>query len=217
MDLLEFARGPVLYGSLMLFLLGTLWRLSGVLFMRYRSDLSKPRRTDTFWGGTRTVFTRFWPRREFFAATRFQLVMAYTFHIGLAVVVFFFVPHIEFIEGLLGIAWPGLSNDIILLAGALTVGALLAMLIRRLGNPTLRLISRFDDYFSWLVTILPVATGLMAYAHLGPRYETMLAIHILSVSLLFAWFPFGKLMHAVLFVPSRALTGASFERKGVRA
>jgi nitrate reductase gamma subunit len=45
----------------------------------------------------------------------------------------------------------------------------------------------------------------------------MLALHILSVELLMIWFPFGKLMHAVLVFPSRFQTGASFGRRGVRA
>jgi hypothetical protein len=31
------------------------------------------------------------------------------------------------------------------------------------------------------------------------------------------WFPFGKLMHGLLWVPSRATEGALFERKGVEA
>jgi hypothetical protein len=62
-----------------------------------------------------------------------------------------------------------------------------------------------------------VLTGMMAYTHLGPRYETMLAIHILSVEFLMIWLPLGKLMHMFLFVPGRAALGATFERRGVRA
>lgn len=217
MTLLDFARGPALQWSLALMLAGTLWRLLSVLLMVYRTDYSRPRRNDSLWGATRTVFSRMWPHREFFAATRYQMVMAYAFHIGLAITVFAFVPHIQFIKGLLGVSWAGLPNNIVILAGAVTLAALLALLVRRLGTPVLRLISNWDDYFSWFVTAAPVLTGMMAFSHLGPRYETMLAVHLLSVALLFAWFPFGKLFHAVLFVPSRAVIGAAFERKGVRA
>jgi nitrate reductase gamma subunit len=217
MNLLDFARGPALQWSLIILLLGTAWRLIGVLFLAYRADYTQPRRTDAWQGGAWAILRRMWPRPEFFAATRYQLVMAYAFHVGLAIVVFAFVPHILFIRGLTGLSWPGLPNNIVILAGAITLGALVAMLLRRLSSPVLRLISDWDDYFSWLVTVTPVVTGLMAYAHLGPRYEHMLAIHLLSVELLFVWFPFGKLMHAVLFVPSRAAIGSSFERKGVRA
>jgi len=53
-------------------------------------------------------------------------------------------------------------------------------------------------------------------AHLGLRYETMLAIHILSFELLLIWFPFGKLMHLFFVFPSRYNVGAIFARRGVR-
>jgi nitrate reductase gamma subunit len=49
------------------------------------------------------------------------------------------------------------------------------------------------------------------------RYETVLALHILSICLLLVWFPFGKLMHALFIWPSRYKVGAAFARRGVRA
>ena len=81
----------------------------------------------------------------------------------------------------------------------------------------LKTISNADDYISWFVTLLPLVTGVMAFAHWGPRYETMLAIHLLSVALLMIWIPFGKLMHMLMFIPSRAQLGVKFERRGVKA
>jgi nitrate reductase gamma subunit len=82
-------------------------------------------------------------------------------------------------------------------------------------NPVKRLISNFDDYFSWLVTIAPLATGMAAFAHLGGwPYERLLAIHLLSAELLLVWFPFGKLMHAFTIFVARGSTGMLFERKG---
>jgi nitrate reductase gamma subunit len=81
----------------------------------------------------------------------------------------------------------------------------------------LRLISNFDDYFTWLVTVLPVITGLMAVAHVGARYETLLALHILSVEVFLVWFPFGKLMHSFIAFGSRYATGVAFAHKGARA
>jgi nitrate reductase gamma subunit len=57
---------------------------------------------------------------------------------------------------------------------------------------------------------------MMAYAHAVRPYESVLALHILSVELLLIWFPFGKLMHAVLFAFSRGATGIRFSHRGVR-
>jgi nitrate reductase gamma subunit len=88
------------------------------------------------------------------------------------------------------------------------------VLFRRLTHRVLRLLSNFDDYFSWFITTLVIVTGLMATAHFGGRYETLLGLHILSFDVLLLWFPFGKLMHAFYIMPSRAINGFLLARKG---
>ena len=98
----------------------------------------------------------------------------------------------------------------------ITAGVGVALLIRRLTHPVLKLISNFDDYFSWLVTMAPIVTGLIIPIRFGIRYETLLAIHILSVAVLLAWLPFGKLAHAFLVFFSRGTTGMVLERRGAK-
>ena len=93
---------------------------------------------------------------------------------------------------------------------------MIAALVRRIVNPVQRLLSRFDDYFSWAVTFLPVLTGVIAASHLGARYETLLALHVLSVNLLLIWLPFGKLMHWLLVFITRAQTGAHLNHRGAQ-
>ncbi len=216
MDLLEFARGPALTVALVVFVVGVLWRLLAIFFLHHRRDYSEPRKGGIapVVGGARVVFERMWPRKEFQPRTTYSQTLGYIFHIGLAVIVFGGGFHILFIRDLFGVSWPNLPNAFIYFTGVVTVIVLIALLIRRMSHPVLRLLSNFDDYFSWVVTILPVLTGLMAVAHLGARYESLIAMHILSFELLLVWFPFGKLMHAFLFVPSRAVTGYIFTRRG---
>ncbi len=217
MTLLDFARGPALHWALIIFVAGSLWRLLGAFLVRREKDLSDPRSHSTAAGGLRTIFTRMWPRKEFQSSTLFSVVAGYAMHIGLAIVVFLFTPHILFIDSLFGISWPGISNDLVMFAGVVTVAAMVALLIRRINTPVLKLISTPDDYISWVITILPVITGMMAYAHIGGPYQTVLAVHILTVELLLIWFPFGKLFHAIWWVPSRAQIGAGMQRRGVKA
>jgi nitrate reductase gamma subunit len=154
--------------------------------------------------------------RDFGQTSMFAVVNGYIFHVGLAVVVFGFAQHILFIKGLFGISWPGLPTSVISIAAIVTLASLVAALVRRMTNPVLKLISTANDYFSWLITFLPVATGLLAVSHLGARYETLLAIHLLSVAALLIWFPFGKLMHAFLVFVTRSETGILYSRRGVR-
>ncbi len=64
--------------------------------------------------------------------------------------------------------------------------------------------------------MLPLVTGLLIPVRLGVRYETLLAIHILSVVVLMVWLPFGKLGHTFLVFITRGTTGMVLERRGAR-
>lgn len=218
MDLLDFARGPAMQWSLVILTIGIFWRLFGIIFLKRKKDLSEPRVEGAWKGAIKTIFSRSLPAKAFASRVIYSNLLGYIFHIGLAVVVFAFLPHILWFESILGFQWPALPSGVVMFAGVVTLFALVALLVKRLTDPVLRLISNFDDYFSWLVTVVPLVTGLLAYTHvtLGMRYETMLAIHILSVEFLFIWLPFGKLGHSFLIFLSRGTTGALFARKGAR-
>lgn len=216
MALLEFARAEGLQIAATVFSVGLAWRLVHLFLTARKSDLSAARQGGAIAGGLRTIFSRFVHHEPFRERTRNGTIIAYTFHIGLAVIVLGGAPHILFIESLTGLHWAPLPTLLIHVTAAITLAALLAAIVRRFNHPVLRMLSNFDDYFSWLVTTLPVLTGLLAVAHIGPRYETMLALHILSFEAFLVWFPFGKLMHSVIVFGSRYTTGFTFTRRGAR-
>lgn len=224
MDLITFARGAALNAAFAIFILGIAWRLISIFRHPAKSDLSLPRTTRTLSGAIRTIFSRMVPHREFRASTRFSVINGYVFHLGLAIIVFGFLPHIVFINRLTGISWPALPNGVVYLVAAITIMSLLIALMVRMNNPVLALLSNFDDYFSWLVTMLPLATGMAALGSLGESDSALgasqnglaVAVHLLSFELLLIWLPFGKLAHAVLVFVSRGTTGSQFARKGAR-
>ena len=217
MTLLEFARGPGLYWATIIFVLGIVWRLAGALLLPRLKDFSKARDPANFKNGVRTIITRSAPAHELEKNIKFQHYTGYIWHIGLFIVILFYAPHIEFFKSIFGFGWPHLPNNIITISAAITMAVLIALLIRRMVHPVLKIISNMDDYISWFVSFLPLLTGVMAFAHIGPRYEVMLAIHILSVELLMIWFPFGKLIHGLTIWPSRYQLGVTFGRRGVKA
>jgi nitrate reductase gamma subunit len=216
MDLLTFARGPGFWFALAVFCLGTTWRILAFALLRIGHEWSRPRNGifKSLLTGLLVTGTRSWPHREFIGRTGAGEALGYSYHLGLFTVVLLFTPHIVFLGSILGFTWPGLPSVAVTIVAVLTATLFLAVLFRRVTNPVMRLLSNFDDYFSWVVTMLVLGTGLAATAHLGARYETLLGIHILSFDLLLVWFPFGKLMHAFYIMPSRALNGALLTRKG---
>ena len=216
MTLLEFARGPALQVAMIIFVLGATWRFFGALLLPWRLAPAEPRKgaSSPIAAAFKGVVVKMWPHKPFQKAGMFTFVNGYILHFGLAIVVFLFAPHILFIKGLTGLSWPALPNNIVHPIAIVTLASLVAGLVHRLRSPVLRLISRADDYVSWLATILPVLTGLHATIHAGGSYETLLAIHILSICAFLIWFPFGKLMHAFMFVFSRAMTGVRMGQRG---
>lgn len=216
MDLLEFARGEGLRIAVVIFSAGLIWRLVHLFLTIRKTDLSEARFSGEVAGGFRAIFSRFLHHKPFREQTRNGTIIAYTFHIGLAIIVLGGAPHILFIESFSGLGWSPLPTVIVHVAAAITLAAMIAAFARRLGHPVLKMLSNFDDYFSWLVTALPVITGLLAVAHIGARYEVMLALHILSFDVFLVWFPFGKLMHSIIVFGSRYTTGVTFTRRGAR-
>ncbi len=112
------------------------------------------------------------------------------------------------------------------LSGIVLVVAALYLLARRITNPMLRYISLAADYFPLLLVLGIGATGIMlryffhtdiaavkqlaiGLATLHPvvpaGISSLFYVHIFLVSVLFAYFPFSKLLHApgVFMSPSR--------------
>jgi len=216
MDLLEFARGPALQVAAYILVAGTIWRIVGIVLLKEKPDYSEPRARGGYFAALKVIWTRAFTAEPFRKATLYPKMMGYVMHVGLFATVFLFTPHIMFFEGWTGFDWPGLPNSAIFFIGVATVVSGVALIVRRMTSPVLKLISNFDDYFSWFVTMLPLVTGLLIPVRALFRYEDLLAFHILSVALLLIWLPFGKLGHTFLVFITRGTTGMVFERRGAK-
>jgi nitrate reductase gamma subunit len=225
MDWLELARGPLLAAALAVFVLGTLWRMLHLLQRPRRPDLSPAREgaASTPSAAWRAIVRGLWPRPAFAPSALTATLNAYAFHLGLALLFFGYAPHIAFVHRLTGLSWPALPDVVMYLASAVTVVSLLMAIAARLLDPVRRLLSTADDYISWTVTFLPLLTGMAVMAepsaallaHDHAVYRGPLAVHLLTVELLLVWFPFGKLMHGLLFAFSRSATGLRFNHRGL--
>ena len=216
-ELLLWVRGPALQVATIIFLLGVVVRLGEILMLGRKKDLAEARGSAVA-GGLRTIFTRSVPDRGTLQRSTFNVVAGYIFHIGFFIVLFFFAPHILVFHDALGVSWPSMPTQIVDAVTVVTIIALLAVLVHRLQHKVMRFLSRFQDYLVWLVTILPLVTGYLAFHRVGVAPPPMLiAIHILSVELLMVVFPFTKLMHAFTLFMARYYNGAIAGYKGVNS
>lgn len=214
LQLLTWARGPGLNIALVVFVLGVLWRLIEIYGLGRKKDLSAPRRVPGA-SGLATVFRRSLPPQGMLRASPVSYVGGYVFHVGLAVVVFLFAPHIALVESLVGVGWRALPSQVVDFVSVVTLAAMVVVLVDRVMRPVKRYLSTFGDWFTWTLTFLPVLTGWLAVHHLLLPYTLMLALHILSVELLLVFLPFTKLFHAFTAFGSRWFNGTVNGHKGV--
>lgn len=139
----------------------------------------------------------------------------------------YFLSIIESLDGFLQIGVPGL-----LLTGVVLLAAATYLFIRRVYVPQVKYISQIQDYFPLFLIMGIAASGIimryflkvhivgvkeltMGLATLSPRIPegvgVIFYIHLFLISVLFAYFPFSKLMHlgGVFLSPTRNLANNS--------
>jgi len=212
MTVLGFVEGPLWYATAAIFAVGALWRIGGVLALPARIELSEPRASAAA-GAVRLILQHSLPRPEFARSTAFHVVAGYLFHLGLFAFLLFGPPHVAFIrERLLGFGWAPMPRWAFIVTAEIAFAGLVLLWLRRLLDPVMVRISDADDHAGLWLTCLVMLTGCFA---LQETDESMRILHMLSVEAWLVYFPFSRLMHAVLFLFSRGYTGAAYGRRGV--
>jgi nitrate reductase gamma subunit len=211
-ELLNWARGPGLAYATIFMVFGLTLRVFEILSLGRPKELAEVRENGVA-DGWKMIFKRSLPEPK-----NWKFITAsYVFHVGLLVVIFFFIPHTQFFRDVFGVFWGGWPSYIIDFFTVLSIAALLYTMVQRLRDPARRIMTTMSDYLAWLVTFLPFVTGYMAFHRLGTDYTLMLALHILSVELLMIALPISKLTHAVTFAMSRYYLGSNNGRRGIQS
>jgi nitrate reductase gamma subunit len=212
---LEWLRGPGLQISFAVFVLGLVYRVLHLILLGRRENLSAPRGSE--WrGGMRTIW-----RRSFFIGRQtsrgyFILIAGYIFHLGFIIPLLLLSQHIALFRSVLGFGWPALAPGWVTMAAVLGIAAMIASLVHRVADPVRRLLGSWQDYLAWLVTFLPLLTGVLAKQSGGADYPLLLALHIASAEVFLVVVPFTKLVHMVSVFPARWYNGAVMGYKGVK-
>ena len=213
-ELLNWARGPGFQIAVLIFVAGVVTRILEILLLGRKANLAEAKGSEMS-GGLRTIVSRSVPDKGTLKRSTFTIVSGYIFHLGLFITIFLFAPHILMFKEISGLSWPSLPTPIVDAVTIVTIITLLAVLIHRMQNTVLRFLTNRADMLVWLVTILPLITGYIAFHRIGATAPSLLALHILSVELLLVVFPFTKLMHAFTLFIARWYNGAISGYRGV--
>lgn len=214
-ELLDFVRGPGLQIAAAVFVLGMVYRMLHLILLGRKKNLAVPRGSE--WGpGLRTMWHRSLPSVVLTSRGYFIVIAGYIFHFGFLITLLFLSQHIDLFRSVLGFGWPALPPGLISMTAILTIAAMIALLVHRFIDPVKRLISDYQDYLTWALTILPLLTGIMLKQGIGFDYQPMLILHIATLELLLIAIPFTKLAHMFTTFSARWYNGAISGFKGIK-
>lgn len=133
------------------------------------------------------------------------------FHLGVAAAISatFIIPYKPGLFEIRGVVW--LFQ--VTIAAAFIVG--LMRLYRRVSNPSVRLISTLDDYFSLILLIFYFAVGFMAVPNRYQAAEWPLILFFGLTAFFLVYVPFSKISHYLYYPFARYLLGKTLGHRGV--
>lgn len=198
-DWLAFARGPFFRFTFAVMVLGLLRQLVITWWGILRAHSLTADRNVSWWRAFRRTLGWLVPLRHL-KQRRLYSVTSVLFHVGVIVTPVLFLGHVQLVKASTGLSWWTLPASWADILSLVTLAAVFALLVGRLGSRPARAISRPQDYALPFLLAVPFLSGyLAAHPHLNPLpYNPTLLVHMLSAGVCFLVAPFSKLSHMAL-------------------
>jgi nitrate reductase gamma subunit len=221
----EIVRGPLVWVSLIVFILGTLFQifrffsLSRKVTLSPHVPLQPPKKDRPKWYSPVRLVAFFQKAGStILAVNPVTITISTIFHLFLVLVPLFLLGHNELVTLTLGAGLPSISEHLSDLLTVIVILCCAFFLYRRLFVARVRSITTFYDYLVLALAVVPFLSGFFAYHQLVMDYRTMMIVHMLSGELMIMAIPFTKLTHMIFFFLNRFwVVGEHTLGKGSRA
>jgi len=208
MDIYELVRGPFAWAALIVFALGSLYRIVFLFYSGKKESVLDP--SQSVRNAARAILHGLLP----FGSTYMRrqplfTVISFIFHLCVVILPIFLLAHIVLWYESWEIQWWSLPD---LLADLMALWVILAcvyFISRRLLIREVKQVTRPIDFGLLIIILMTFLTGFLAYHQWGP-YRSILILHIISSETLLVVLPFSKLGHMLFFGFSRAYMGSEF-------
>jgi len=203
----ELARGPLVWISLVVFLLGTVYQVFRFYALSRKvvkaAPLPSPKKKKGF-SPARIRHLLKQVRHTVFALHPVTMAVSVVFHTLLFVVPLFLLGHTELITISTGLPLWSLPEQVSDKLAIVVLACCVFFLLRRIFLARVRSISSVYDYLVLLLAIVPFWTGFLAYHQIGD-YRHIMTGHMISGELMLMAIPFTKLTHMIFFFLNRFL------------
>lgn len=204
----EFARGPLVWIAFAVFVLGSLYRVLWAIVKARKEKVVFPYLNLGY--GLRSIVHWIIP----FGSKNMRMhpaftVLSFLFHVCLIVTPIFLLAHIVLWEESWNVKWWSLPESMALAMTFALVVIGIILLLRRVADRTVRLVTTLSDYLFIIVVLSPFITGLLAYYQVFD-YEMMLLCHIWTGAIWLMAIPFTRASHMLFFPLTRAYMGCEF-------
>jgi len=204
----DFARGPLVWIAFLIFFGGSAYRIISTIMLARKDKVILPYMHAK--SGMRSIVHWLIPFGSRNMRLRpFFTLMSFLFHACLLLTPILTLGHVALWEESWGVSWWHLPDSLSTLMTFIVVAGGVVFVLRRLADPTVRLVTTASDFLVVLIVIAPFVTGLMAYYQLFD-YKTVITIHMWTGALWLAAVPFTKIAHMLFFPLTRAYMGSEF-------
>ena len=204
----EFSRGPLVWIALAVFFGGSVYRIISTIIESRKDKVVLPYMKWKF--ALRSIMHWIIP----FGSVNMRMRPAFTifsflFHICLLATPLFTLGHVAMFRQAWGFGWWSLPDPASTLMTLIVVFGGILFGLRRISDPTVRLVTSAGDFVLLVIVLAPFVTGLMAYFQ-SFDYDTMILLHIWSGALWLCVIPFTRIVHMIMFPLTRGYMGCEF-------
>ena len=205
----DFIRGPMVWISLLVFVLGSIYQIIRFIQMSRKMQLQnnnptiveKPNPYEKTSRGI-ILHTIAKLRQTIIGTSPVTVVVTTIFHFCLIITPIFLLGHNELMDVSLGFGLGSFAENTSDILTIIFLACALYFLLRRIFYARVRAISSFYDYLILCLSVAPFLTGFLAY-HQIFDYKTIMVIHIVCGELMLICIPFTKLVHMIFFFINR--------------
>ncbi len=205
----EFVRGPLVWISFLVFIIGSLYRLISMAGLAKKKDIYVYEYMSLKYG-LRSILHWITPFGSVNMRQRpVMTIVSFAFHICLIFTPIFLLAHNILWYESWKISWWTISESTADWMTLIVIAACVFYAVRRIVAREVKYVTSASDFVILTIAAAPFITGFLAY-HQWFNYKIILIAHILAGEIMLMAIPFTRLSHMLFFPFTRAYIGSEF-------